>query len=69
MQYAKWRSEMVARSGTSPAPNDAEACGAESRREFIPKLSERDFAFCILHSVFCIPLASRRLSSVMKPDM
>jgi four helix bundle protein len=27
------------RSGTSPAPNYAEACGAESRRDFVHKLS------------------------------
>lgn len=27
------------RSGTSPAPNYAEACGAESRKDFIHKLS------------------------------
>jgi len=28
----------LVRSGTSPAPNYAEACGAESRRDFIHKL-------------------------------
>ena len=26
----------LVRSGTSPAPNYAEACGAESKRDFIP---------------------------------
>ena len=29
----------LVRSGTSPAPNYAEACGAESRRDFVHKLS------------------------------
>ncbi len=29
----------LVRSGTSPAPNYAEACGAESRKDFIHKLS------------------------------
>src|SRR5262245_63229501 len=28
----------LVRSGTSPAPNYAEACGAESRRDFVHKL-------------------------------
>lgn len=29
----------LVRSGTAPAPNYAEACGAESRRDFVHKLS------------------------------
>src|SRR5262245_12240294 len=29
----------LVRSGTSPAPNYAEACGAESRKDFVHKLS------------------------------
>jgi len=29
----------LVRSGTSPAPNYAEACGAESRRDFVHKMS------------------------------
>ncbi len=37
-RLAKHIAGQLVRSGTSPAPNYAEACGAESRKDFIHKL-------------------------------
>ena len=60
----------LARCGTSPAPNYAEACGAESRRDFIHKLSLalkefRESRCCIELIIRSELLPEARLSEIL----
>ncbi len=56
----------LVRSGTSPAPNYAEACGAESRKDFIHKMGvcEKELreARCWLKMTITVGLLSRNPS-------
>ena len=54
----------IVRSGTSPAPNYAEGCAAESRRDFVHKLSislkelrETRIRLCIIRKAELLPAA------------